>query len=150
MNSRRSIKNLVIQLVSYLYVLLFVYAAISKLLDFENFHVQLSQSPLLSAFSSWIAVLVPIAELLTAILLITSRFRLWGLYFSLILMEMFTVYIFIILHFSSFIPCSCGGVLEKMSWNVHLLFNLTFIILAVLTILLSLLPFSCPSHLFLL
>ncbi|MBZ4033822.1 hypothetical protein K6T82_03530 [Flavobacterium sp. 17A] len=136
MNSQRSRKNLVIQLVSYLFVLLFVYAAISKLLDFQNFHVQLSQSPLLSVFSSWIAVLVPIAELFTAILLIVPSFRLWGFYFSLILMGMFTVYIYIILHFSSFIPCSCGGVLEKMSWNVHLLFNLIFIVLAIWAILL--------------
>lgn len=137
MNSQQSIKNIVIHLVCYLYVLLFVYAAISKLLDFENFHVQLSQSPLLSVFSSWVAVAVPIAELLTVTLLVVPKFRLLGLYLALILMGMFTVYIYIILHFSSFIPCSCGGVLEKMSWNVHLLFNLTFIILAVWAILLS-------------
>ena len=45
------IKNGIIEIICLLYILLFVYAAVSKLLDFENFQVQLGQSPLLSAFA---------------------------------------------------------------------------------------------------
>lgn len=44
-------KNIILETVCLLLVLLFVYAAISKLLDFENFRIQLGQSPLLSAFA---------------------------------------------------------------------------------------------------
>lgn len=34
-------------------------------------------------------------------------------------------------------PCSCGGILEKMNWNQHLLFNICFCVLAVPAILLQ-------------
>ncbi len=34
--------------VAYFYILLYCYAAISKILDFENFQIQLAQSPLIS------------------------------------------------------------------------------------------------------
>lgn len=49
-------------------------------------------------------------------------------------MTMFTTYIYVILNYSSFTPCSCGGVLEKMSWTEHLLFNIVFILLSGLAI----------------
>lgn len=124
------IKNSFVLVVSYLYILLFVYAAVSKLLDFENFQVQLGQSPLLSAFAGYVAWIVPMVELLIAVLLVIPVYRKIGLLAGYVLMVMFTAYIYIILHYSSFIPCSCGGVLEKMSWNEHLIFNVVFVLLA--------------------
>jgi len=50
------------------------------------------------------------------------------------LMVLFTVYIYLILNFSDFIPCSCGGILEKMDWHTHLIFNLICVIAAVTAI----------------
>jgi uncharacterized membrane protein YphA (DoxX/SURF4 family) len=132
-----TIKSLILDIICLLYILLFVYAAVSKLLDFQNFQVQLGQSPLLSAFAGWVSWLVPAVELLIALLLIFPKWRNLGLFASLSLMSMFTSYIFIVLHFSSFVPCSCGGILEKMGWNAHLIFNVIFILLAVLGILLE-------------
>ncbi len=129
--------GLVITLIGYLYVLLFLYAAISKLLDFETFTLQLAQSPLLSAYAGFIAWAVPGIEILIACLLVIERFRTLALYASFTLMVMFTAYIFIILNFSDFVPCSCGGVLEKLSWTQHLIFNLVFIVLAALALFLS-------------
>jgi len=38
-------------------------------------------------------------------------------------MTAFTVYIFLILNYSPFVPCSCGGVLEDLGWWEHLWFN---------------------------
>src|SRR5690606_7657944 len=49
---------------------------------------------------------------------------------------MFTAYIVIILNFTEFIPCSCGGVLEDLGWTEHLIFNIVFILLAAVGILL--------------
>lgn len=124
------IKNIIINTVCILYTSLFVYAAVSKLLDFENFRVQLGQSPLLSAFAGFIVWIVPLAELFIALLVMSKKWRLMGLFASFSLMIMFTAYIYIILNYSSFIPCSCGGILEKMGWREHLIFNSVFIILA--------------------
>lgn len=130
------LKNTIIHIISYFCILLFVYAAISKWLDFETFQNQLGQSPLLSAYAHWIVWAVPISEILIAIMLSISRFRILGLYGFYTLMVMFTTYIIIILNFTSFTPCSCGGVLEKLGWTEHLVFNIIFIILSTLSVVL--------------
>jgi hypothetical protein len=49
-------------------------------------------------------------------------------------MTLFTIYIFILTHYSEYVPCSCGGVLQKMSWNQHQIFNMVFTGLALLGI----------------
>lgn len=119
----------------YLYAFMFIYAATSKLLDFENFKIQLGQSPLLSSFTEWIAITVPVWELIIALLLLVPKFRYFGLFIAYFLMVLFTAYIFIILNYSPIVPCSCGGILENMTWNQHLVFNLLFIALALIAIL---------------
>jgi uncharacterized membrane protein YphA (DoxX/SURF4 family) len=136
MNINPQIRVIVIEIICLLYVLLFVYAATSKLLDFEHFRIELGQSPLLSAFADWISVLVPVAEYLTCLLIIITRLRVAGLFFAYGLMVMFTAYIFIILNYTSFVPCSCGGVLEKLDWKSHMIFNSLFVCLAITGILL--------------
>jgi uncharacterized membrane protein YphA (DoxX/SURF4 family) len=123
-------KQIIIEIISFLFILLFVYAALMKLRDVEQFVAQLGQSPLLMAFANWIAWVVPIVELIVAGMLIFSRFRLIGLYASFTLMVMFTVYIIVILTYADQVPCSCGGILEKMGWTEHLIFNIGFVLLA--------------------
>jgi len=122
-------------LICYLFIVLFVYAAFSKLIDFENFQIQLAQSPLLSAYAGFISYAVIIVELIIAFLLSKKQTQQIGLFASYGLMLAFTVYIYIILNYSDFIPCSCGGILEKLGWKEHLIFNLFFIGLAVIAIL---------------
>lgn len=129
-------KSNFIYTVALLHILLFSYAAASKLLDFQNFQVQLGQSPLLSAFAVTVSVAVPMVEFILVLMLMFPRFRLIGLYGSFVLMTMFSAYIVIVLNFSSFTPCSCGGILEKMSWNEHLIFNIVFVVIAAIAIIL--------------
>ncbi len=128
-------KEIVVKTLCYLCILLFVYAAVSKWLDFETFQNQLGQSPLLSAYANIIVWAIPISEIAIAVLLCFKQSRLLGLYKFYGLMIMFTAYIIIILNFTSYTPCSCGGVLEKLGWIEHLYFNLAFIILSALSIL---------------
>lgn len=111
------------QAVIYFFIILFVYAAISKVTDFENFQVQVAQSPILSAFATVIAYATVIGELIIAILLCFPKTKRLGLYLFLGMMTAFTVYIYLILNYSPFVPCSCGGILEKMGWTEHLWFN---------------------------
>ena len=118
---------------SYAFILLFTYAAGSKMLDFENFQVQLAQSPLLSAYAGFISYAVIIIEVMIAGVLADPKVRRIGLYASFGLMVAFTVYIFLILKYSDFVPCSCGGILEKMGWTEHLIFNAVCVVLALIT-----------------
>ncbi|UKB78596.1 DoxX family protein [Chryseobacterium sp. MEBOG07] len=117
-------------IIAYFFVLLFCYAGISKMLDFENFQVQLAQSPLLSAFAGLISYSVIIVELIIVLLLCIKSTRLIGLYLSLGIMISFTVYIYLILNYSDFVPCSCGGILEKLGWTEHMIFNIVCVLIA--------------------
>lgn len=119
-------RNTIVEFISALLVFLFIYAALSKLLDFGKFNHQLSQSPFIAKISRWVAWVIPSGELLISILLIMRSTRIAGLYFSYFIMLLFTGYIFMMLRFSSYLPCSCGGVLSGMSWKQHFVFNLGF------------------------
>ena len=127
-----SVKFLLIteEIICFCLIVLFVYASLSKILDYENFRTELGQSPVLSAYASVAAPGVLIAELLTALFLTWRPFRKWALLASFILMVMFTCYIIIILNFSDYIPCSCGGVLQRLGWRDHIIFNIVFVIIA--------------------
>ena len=120
--------------VSLFFIILFIYAAASKMLDFENFQVQLAQSPLLSAYAGFVSYGVIILELAIVGLLCVHASRLSGLYASFAIMIAFTVYIFLILNYSDFVLCSCGGILEKMGWAEHLIFNIGCVVMACLAI----------------
>lgn len=124
-------------LTAYFYILLFFYASISKIMDFENFQVQIGQSPLLSAYAGMVSYGVILLELLIVGCLSLSKFRLAGLYASTALMCAFTVYIYLILNYSDFVPCSCGGILEKLGWREHLVFNIGCVILGCIAVLCS-------------
>lgn len=135
-NTGASYRRLVIEIACFFFALLFVYAATAKILEFENFEVQVGQSPVLSTLAKYIVVLVPLLEYLIAILLYINKLRIYALYGAFCLMAMFTAYIFIILNYADYIPCSCGGILESLGWTEHLIFNLFCVILAATAILL--------------
>lgn len=129
-------RRIVTDLVAVSYIILFVYAATTKLMAGEVFRVQLSQSPLIADLAPVVAWVVPIAELIVAVALMFDRFRLIGFYAAFGLMVMFTAYIVLISSFSEFVPCSCGGVIEKLTWTEHLFFNAFFVVFGAAGILL--------------
>ncbi|WKB81813.1 hypothetical protein QYR09_01975 [Cellulophaga lytica] len=114
-----------------LFIILFVYAASSKWIEFSEFEIQLGQSPTLSAYAEWLVWVLPGIECVVALLFIIPRYVLVAFYLSYALLVMFTTYIVVTLYFSDYIPCSCGGVLEVLGWKEHILFNVAFILLAV-------------------
>ncbi|MBO9730198.1 MAG: hypothetical protein J7623_16280 [Chitinophaga sp.] len=118
------------QLIASLLILLFSYAATSKLVDYQTFVIQLGKSPLIDQYAIPISWGIPSLEYVVVALLLFSRSRLLGFYASFFLMMLFTVYIYAILHFSYDLPCSCGGVLSQLSWQQHLIFNIAFTILS--------------------
>jgi len=118
-----------IDLICMLLILLFGYASTSKLVEYDTFRLQLGQSPFISSFAPILTWAVPAVELLAVTLLIPARTRLSGLYISLFLMTLFSAYIYAMLHYSFYIPCSCGGILEKLDWKDHLYLNLGFLAL---------------------
>ncbi|MNY00057.1 hypothetical protein D3C86_1325380 [compost metagenome] len=123
-------KTYIVNLLSFLLVLLWIYASINKLMDFEKFKLQLEQSPALTGFAAAIALVGPAIKIITVVLLFIPRTKLIGLYASCGLMLMFALYIIVILNFSGHLPCACNGFLKNMGWNGHLLFNMLFVLIA--------------------
>jgi uncharacterized membrane protein YphA (DoxX/SURF4 family) len=123
-------KATIVEIISMLFVILFLYTGISKLMEYAVFKEQIAESPVLSPIAPFIAWALPGTEFLVSLLLIIPRWRLKGLYASLALMIAFTLYIGAIMTFNKELPCSCGGIISLLSWNGHLVFNSIFILLA--------------------
>jgi uncharacterized membrane protein YphA (DoxX/SURF4 family) len=129
-------KAIFLDVIIFLFAVLFVYAAASKLFEFEEFKAQIGKSPLIIKHAEWLAWAVPAIEIIISLALYISRLRLIALYASFFLMFMFAGYIAFILSFSPYVPCSCGGILSTMGWTEHLIFNIAFTLLAVVGIVL--------------
>ena len=123
-------RALIVEIITLLIASLFLYAAVSKIMDNTLFKEQLAVSPLLGHVAGLMAWSLPKVELAAVLLLIVPRWRLKGLYTFQILMILFTIYILGMLAFSDHLPCSCGGLLQQLSWKQHVVFNGAFIVLA--------------------
>ena len=127
-------RSLITELVIGSLILLYIYTASSKLLDFGSFRHVLSRSPLIGNIAPVVAWILPTAEILISLLLILPQTRRIGLWCSFVLMLAFTGYVGYMLAFTPHLPCSCGGVLKQMTWKQHLVFNITYSIIALLGI----------------
>ncbi len=127
-------KQTFIDIVSVLLVVLFFYTASSKLADFETFSIQLRKSPMFVESATIVAWATPAIELVVGALLLFNKTRRFGLVASLALMALFTSYIIAILNFSEYVPCTCGGVIQKLSWSQHLIFNSFFLAITLIAL----------------
>ncbi len=125
-------RNRIIEIISGLLILLFVYTAVSKLLEYNRFVRTLSQSPLIKNYAHILAWLLPLFELSIAGLLVFPRTRLQGLFISSVLMLVFSSYVAYMLLSVTHLPCSCGGVLNNLTWKEHLVFNLASTLVAII------------------
>jgi putative oxidoreductase len=131
-------RKIIIEIISSLLILLFLYASFSKWLAFKVFIGDMNNQP----FPNWITPLlvwsIPILEVLIAVGLIFEKTRVPALYASFVLMLAFTIYtVAILLHAFKYVPCSCGGVIRKLTWPQHLFFNLFFVGISILGIMLK-------------
>jgi len=124
-------KSILVEIIALWFVILFLYTGIAKLMDFAVFKAQLEESPVLESVAPIIAWSLPFIEFVVCFLLFFPRYRLIGLYASLIMMVTFTAYVIILLITSPELPCSCGGIIEALSWQGHLIFNSVMVLLSV-------------------
>jgi putative oxidoreductase len=126
-------KSTIIDLISAVFILLFMYTASSKLFEFQKFQGTLAASPLIGkSLAPIVAWALPITEIVICLLLFFPRTRRKGMWASLLLMIAFTGYIGYLAYFAPHKPCSCGGVLKDLSWKEHFVFNVGFTLLAAL------------------
>lgn len=113
-------------------VLLLFYTAAAKLLDLKRFESELGNQVLPSWSVPVLLWLIPAAELAVVLLITSAKFRLAGLFGAAALMAVFTGYMgLVLLNVFDRVPCSCGGVLKSMDFEVHFVFNLFFLLLSI-------------------
>jgi len=128
-------KIILVEIISYFFVLLFLYTGLMKLIDFQLFRLSLAKSPLLNPFGSALGILVPVVELLVALSLLAPRTQNLGLRCSSIMMGVFTLYVGYMIYFLPHrLPCSCGGIIKEMNWHQHLYFNILSTLIALLAL----------------
>lgn len=130
-------KRVIIDVITYLFVALFVYTAYSKFTTIDDFKNILSRSPLTGSYSVFISWAVPIVECALAALLLFPFTNKIGIIASLVLMILFTSFLTYGILSGSKLPCHCGGVISSMTWTEHILFNVSFIILAIIGLFLN-------------
>jgi len=115
-----------------LLVLLWGYSAFSKLADYQRFvqQMQLAPVPLMKHLAPMLGIAVPVIELVLVGLLFTERFRKIGLWLSFLLLLSFTLYISLMLLSGLRLPCTCGGLISKLGWRQHLVFNAFFMLVS--------------------
>lgn len=112
----------------FIFILLFSYAAFSKLITFRMFTEQLAQMPIIAEYSGQVAWLVPCVELFVCGLLISPFSRVFGVLVFTLLMLAFTFYVALMLAFNPHLPCICGGLISGLGWVQHLVFNMSFLL----------------------
>lgn len=127
-----------LDIIIFLISLLFIYASISKLMVIEEFRGQLTQSPLIPQnLVFFLSYSVPFAELIFVGMLFIDKTKLLGLYFVFSTMVGFTIYLGLLLSIDETLPCSCGGILGTLGFVPHLIFNVLFVILSFIGILIQ-------------
>jgi len=109
----------------FLLILLWVYTAASKLVDFNAFERELANQTFSRKTAQILLWVIPTVELVAAFLLLLNKTRLAGLTFSFFLLLLFTGYVALVLaDYYDRVPCSCGGCLSN--WIGKRIFGLTY------------------------
>lgn len=123
-------KRIIFEVIINAFVLLFIYTAVSKIMTFHTFNMVLHRSVLIKHFSAFVAYAIPAIEILLSILLIIPKTKRVAIIGSFILMIVFTAYLVYMVYSGAKLTCNCGGVISSMTWKQHILFNISFILLA--------------------
>jgi len=124
-------RQVLLECISALLIMLFLYASLSKFLDFQTFTGEMNNQPLPNSWTPFLVWIIPCSEILICIFVLLERTRLLGFWISFSFMTVFSIYsIMILLNFFGRIPCSCGGVIKRLTWKQHVVLNLFFVALS--------------------
>ncbi len=138
-NSMKSPKfsDIIVQAIVACYIFLFLTTAIDKLRHSSIFIYSVSQVPFLKSYAHFLSGFLPGIEIGIVILLIIPLTRKFGLILSTGLMAVFSVYLIVMLLTMENLPCSCGGIIQFLSWPLHLLVNGTLMLAGIYSLHLS-------------
>lgn len=123
-------RQIIVDVIAAIFILLFFYTALHKSLDIRSTARVITKTTGLTTMADIIAWIVVGVEYMTSGLLLFSKTRRIGLITSLVSMIGFTLYIGYMLMLKSNLPCTCGGIISRLTWVQHLVLNCFLIALA--------------------
>jgi len=133
-------KNILTRSYGLFLLLLFVYTATSKALNYDTFVFQmhLAPVPLMKVLSPFLGWSIPLIEFAITIALalgfLNPAINIKAFQASVSLLTVFEMYIAAMLLSGSQLPCTCGGIISMMGWKQHLIFNGVLIVFGVISI----------------
>ncbi|MBX2948034.1 MAG: hypothetical protein KF704_02050 [Crocinitomicaceae bacterium] len=127
-------RHIWIEIISYAFILLFMYTAIAKLITYDTSLNDLKRSPFISDFALPLSILLPVSEIAISVLIFIPKYRKYGLIGATVLMALFTGYVSAMVFTQETLPCSCGGLIKYLTWKQHFFFNIFFTLLGVVGI----------------
>ncbi|MET1055807.1 MAG: MauE/DoxX family redox-associated membrane protein [Pedobacter sp.] len=120
-----------------LMIILWAYTALSKLFNFHKF----KQAMITQVFPRWVGevlmYVLPLVEFAIVGLLLLPQTRLIGMYASLFLMILFTLYVGgAVFHIYDRHPCACGGLFARLGWYKHFKVNIMLTLVALVGVIL--------------
>lgn len=110
---------------------LFITSAINKIGEHERFMNGLSRVHFIGEYAWFISWAVPVAEIIISLFLVIPKTQRLGFYCFVTLIAVFTGYIVAMMLWAENLPCNCNLIIEKLSWEEHIWFNLGFIALSI-------------------
>ena len=108
-------------------IFFFCYTAFNKLYNIESFRTNLIKTSLFNIESAkYLSIIVISYEILIVLLLFF--YKKLGLLFFAITISVFTIYISYLRFKGLYEVCGCGGILNGLHYNYHLLINILLII----------------------
>lgn len=119
--------------ITILLLLLWIPVSLNKFINFESFRHDIYRQQFSPSLANGIIYCLPFIEIITVVLIVIPKYRLWGFISSTFLMSVFTIYIAAaLLKAWDKLPCGCGLIISQLNWHEHFWFNLTFLILSVM------------------
>lgn len=112
-------------------LLLWIPVTLDKIMDFAIFKTGILKQPFHDSLGYILIYTLPVLESLTVLFLLIPRMQYYGMLLSLGLMLAFTTYIGLALAGTwDELPCGCGSIISRLSWEQHFWFNLFFTLLS--------------------
>lgn len=131
------ITKALVKLIAIVLAVLFAIAAVDKLEHYPKFHLQLQRFPVSLSVLYSQAWLIPVTELITAVLLLVPMTRVKGLFASLFLLSLYTLYLVIMLETRFYCTCNCGEPFQSLSLKVHIILTLASVFVTGVGVVLS-------------
>lgn len=121
--------------IALIFIILFASVGGSKFFNLEKFKETFEFMPFMRPFAWILTIFIPLIEIFTAALFFWEKYRKTAIIISIILMSAFTLFTMFITKYAGTSPCTCGGIIQFLSWKNHLRANIALLSLGVIGLL---------------